>query len=93
MTSLPTSIRTALAAQGGVVTFARFMELALTDPEAGYYTGAELSLGPSGDFTTAPRRVPAFNRAFAGLLAELIDALVEARREGGAASPGRLPLY
>ena len=93
MTSLPTSIRAALAAQGGFVTFARFMELALTDPEAGYYTGAELSLGPEGDFTTAPRRVPAFNQAFAGLLAELVDALLCARREGGADVDGHLPLY
>lgn len=53
------------------------MELALTDLEAGYYTAAERRLGEAGDFTTAPRRVPAFNRALARLLAGLVDSLAE----------------
>lgn len=85
MSSLPDPIREAIAGDGGLVTFARFMDLALTHPEAGYYTSPDRTLGPSGDFTTAPRKVPAFNRALARLLAELIDALRVARegREGG----------
>jgi SAM-dependent MidA family methyltransferase len=64
---------------GGSVTFARFMESALTDPESGYYAGADRFLGPSGDFTTAPRMVPAFNRAVARMLADLIDSIPDPR--------------
>lgn len=61
--------------EGGSVTLARFMELALTDPEAGYYTRADRFLGESGDFTTAPRKAPAFNRSVARFLADLIDTI------------------
>ena len=44
----------------GPMTFARFMELALYDPEAGYYArsgepdGATTGPGRRGDFLTAP---------------------------------------
>ena len=58
---------------------ARFMELALTDPEAGYYTRADRFLGESGDFTTAPRKAPAFNRAVARFLADLVDTIPHKR--------------
>ena len=58
---------------------ARFMELALTDPEAGYYTRADRFLGESGDFTTAPRKAPAFNRAVARFLADLVDTIPNKR--------------
>ena len=62
-----------MAAEGGRVTFARFMELALTHPTDGYYSRARRLLGPRGDFTTAPRISPAFNGAVGRLLEELID--------------------
>lgn len=75
VTSLPSTIADAIRAAGGRVTFARFMELALTDPEAGYYTREGLALGPRGDFTTAPHAVPAFNRALARLVAQVVDAM------------------
>ena len=61
------------------MTFSRFMELALTDPEAGYYTRADHFLGESGDFTTAPRKAPAFNRAVARFLADLVDTIPHER--------------
>ncbi len=63
-----------MAAEGGRVTFARFMELALTHPTDGYYSRAERLLGPRGDFTTAPRVSPAFDGAVGRLLQELVDA-------------------
>lgn len=47
----------------GPMTFARFMELALYDPEAGYYAGDhEDAVGPGrgGDFLTAPEGHPIF---------------------------------
>ncbi len=75
MSALPPSIRDHILAEGGSVPFARFMELALTDPEAGYYARGARFLGEKGDFTTAPRRVPAFNRAIARFLADLIDVI------------------
>ena len=73
-----------MRAAGGRVPFARFMELALTDPQAGYYTRGEGQLGRGGDFVTIPGRVPLFNRAMARLLADLVDAL---RAVDGSGSP------
>ncbi len=63
-----------MEAEGGRVTFARFMELALTHPTEGYYRRSERLLGPRGHFSTAPRLSPVFNRAVARLLAELVDS-------------------
>jgi len=73
--SLPTSIQCRMREEGGSVPLARFMELALTDPEAGYYMRADRFLGESGDFTTAPRKAPAFNRSVARFLADLVDTI------------------
>jgi SAM-dependent MidA family methyltransferase len=54
----------------GPMTFARFMELALYDPEAGYYTqsleadaGEPRGPGREGDFLTAPEGHPIFGWA------------------------------
>src|SRR4029079_10808013 len=41
-------------AASGPMTFARFMELALYDPEGGYYRAAAPRPGRAGDFLTAP---------------------------------------
>jgi SAM-dependent MidA family methyltransferase len=51
--------------QTGPMTFARFMELALYDPEAGYYRAASTRPGRGGDFLTAPEAHPIFGRAIA----------------------------
>jgi SAM-dependent MidA family methyltransferase len=72
---VPASIARAVRAAGGRVTFARFMELALTEPESGYYSRGEPLLGPHGDFTTAPHKVPAFNRAVSQVVAQVVDAM------------------
>jgi SAM-dependent MidA family methyltransferase len=53
--------------RGGPMTFARFMELALYDPEAGYYTSGE-GPGRDGDFLTAPEGHPIFGWAIARAL-------------------------
>lgn len=55
----------------GPMTFARFMELALYDPEAGYYGGSSSgSAGPGrgGDFLTAPEGHPIFGWSVARFL-------------------------
>jgi len=63
----------------GPMTFARFMELALYDPEAGYYTAesddATAGPGRERDFLTAPEGHPIFGWAIARHLEEVWDRL------------------
>jgi len=70
----PTGIAHEIAAEGGMVTLARFIELALTHPTDGCYSRRGAILGPRGHFTTAPCLSPEFNRAVGRLLEELIAA-------------------
>ena len=70
----PASIAEVIAAEGGEVTFARFMELALTHPTLGYYSRADRLLSHGGDFNTAPALSPFFCRTLARLVTELVDA-------------------
>ena len=44
----------------GPMTFARFMALALYDPDGGYYRSDEARPGRAGDFLTAPETHPIF---------------------------------
>lgn len=81
--SLPSGIESVLAAEGGRVTFARFMELALLHPTEGYYSRVGRLLGPRGDFSTVPLLSPTFNRAVARLVSELIDASISDGSSGG----------
>jgi SAM-dependent MidA family methyltransferase len=67
-----------IAAEGGQVTFARFMELALTHPTLGYYSRTDRLLRHGGDFSTAPAISPFFNRTLARLVTELVDASLAA---------------
>ncbi|TDI50233.1 MAG: SAM-dependent methyltransferase [Acidobacteria bacterium] len=55
----------------GPITFARFMDLALHDPEHGYYAAGPARLGERGDFITASDLGPAFGRAMARQVDEL----------------------
>ena len=54
-----------MQANGGKITFARFMHLALYTPDMGYYTGSSDIFGDSGDFVTAPELSPLFGRCVA----------------------------
>ncbi len=49
----------------GPMTFARFMELALYEPDHGYYRVQDARPGRGGDFLTAPEAHPIFGRALA----------------------------
>jgi SAM-dependent MidA family methyltransferase len=67
--------------RSGPITFARFMELALYDPAAGYYTSppaddaATKGPGRGGDFLTGPEGHPIFGWAVARHLESVWEAL------------------
>jgi SAM-dependent MidA family methyltransferase len=62
-------------ARDGPITFARFMDLALYDPEAGYYRAEAARPGRDGDFLTAPEAHPIFGAALARAIADAWDRL------------------
>jgi SAM-dependent MidA family methyltransferase len=64
------SVAEAIAREGGWISFARYMELALHGPE-GYYTSAAPKLGARGDFVTAPELGTLFARTLARQLRAL----------------------
>jgi SAM-dependent MidA family methyltransferase len=57
-------------ARTGPMTFARFMELALYDPDGGYYRADAARPGRAGDFLTAPETHPIFGAALARVIDE-----------------------
>ena len=65
-----------IAAGGGWLPFARYMELVLYEPGLGYYAGGAQKLGPSGDFVTAPELGRLFGRTLARQLRELAPGCV-----------------
>ncbi len=58
-----------LAAPERRITFARFMERALTEPGLGYYASSQLRPTRGGDFLTAPELHPFFGRCLARFVA------------------------
>jgi SAM-dependent MidA family methyltransferase len=59
----------------GPMPFARFMELALYDPEGGYYRSPEARPGRGGDFLTAPELHPIVGEMLARAIVQVWDAL------------------
>ena len=57
-------------ARDGPITFSRFMDLALYDPEGGYYRAVNARPGREGDFLTAPEAHPIFGAALARAVAD-----------------------
>ncbi|HEU5432950.1 MAG TPA: SAM-dependent methyltransferase [Thermomicrobiales bacterium] len=68
-------IRHGIARDGGRITFARFMELALYHPKRGYYLRPERHPGRGGDFLTAPEAHPFFGVAVARQIADCWELL------------------
>ena len=62
-------------ARDGPITFARFMDLALYDPDGGYYRAEAARPGRDGDFLTAPEAHPIFGAALARAVADAWDRL------------------
>ncbi len=73
--ALIAAIRAEIAAAGGRIPFARFMDLALYHPQWGYYLAPERRPGRTGDFLTAPETHPFFGIALARQVAECWDRL------------------
>jgi SAM-dependent MidA family methyltransferase len=67
---LLTRIRSEIEREGPV-TFARFMELALYDPDHGYYSGGPDRIGVAGDYFTASDVGRAFGRCTARQIIEI----------------------
>lgn len=59
----------------GPMPFARFMQLALYDPDRGYYRSGDARPGRSGDFITAPELHPIFGATLSGLVVETWERL------------------
>lgn len=68
-------IRAEIAAQGGQITLARYLELALYEPGLGYYSAGSRKFGAAGDFVTAPEISPWFARTLAVQIAEVLAQL------------------
>lgn len=64
-----------VAAAGGAIPFARFMERCLYAPGLGYYSAGSRKFGAAGDFVTAPEISPLFSRTLACQYREVLDAL------------------
>jgi len=67
-------VREAIAAAGGWIDFARYLEMVLYEPGLGYYSAGAHKLGVEGDFITAPEVAPVFSRCIA---AQCRDVLAE----------------
>ncbi|MBP6491267.1 MAG: SAM-dependent methyltransferase [Thauera sp.] len=78
------TIEAELAAAGGWIPFARYMELALYAPGLGYYSGGARKFGPGGDFITAPELTPLFGQALAAQVEQVMRASARALIEVGA---------
>jgi len=59
----------------GPIPFVRFMDLALYDPDGGYYRGSDARPGRAGDFLTAPELHPIFGASLATGLHEVWERL------------------
>jgi SAM-dependent MidA family methyltransferase len=62
-------------ARDGPMTFARFMNLVLYDPDGGYYRAEAARPGREGDFLTAPEAHPIFGAALSRAVADTWDRL------------------
>ena len=68
-------IREEIAAAGGRMPFARYMELCLYAPGLGYYSAGARKFGAAGDFVTAPELSPLFSHCLARQCAEVLNTL------------------
>ncbi len=70
-----------MMARGGVISFYEFMDLALNDPDNGFYSTGRLKIGKDGDFCTSP----SLSNDFAYLLAiQVAEWFLDLEKAGSA---------
>src|SRR5215510_5274381 len=79
-------IRSDIAASGGWISFARYMELALYAPGLGYYSAGAKKLGKAGDFVTAPEISPLYGQTLARQVRQIMQSGFDEILEVGAGS-------
>lgn len=57
----------------GVISFQRYMELALYAPGLGYYAAGSVKFGEEGDFITAPEISPLFSQTLANAILPVLN--------------------
>lgn len=75
---------------GGVISFARYMELALYYPSLGYYSNPLFKFGARGDFVTAPLISDLFGQLIAQQISELFSFGLDANILEFGAGNGKL---
>lgn len=78
-----------IAAAGGWISFAHFMELLLYAPGLGYYAAGARKFGAAGDFVTSPEMTGLFGQALARQVSQVMALSSPVVLEVGAGS-GRL---
>ncbi len=63
-----------ILAEGGVLPFRRYMQMALYEPGLGYYVAGTRKFGAQGDFVTAPELSPLFSQCLARQCAEVLNS-------------------
>ncbi|MHA2620804.1 MAG: SAM-dependent methyltransferase [bacterium JZ-2024 1] len=69
-------IHARIVSSGGAIPLTEFMELALYDPEDGYYTSGRVQFGKGGDFFTSPTVSRLFGEAIARYLAPALRSML-----------------
>ena len=73
--ALANHLQQQIAAAGGWLSFARYMDLVLYAPGLGYYSAGASKFGESGDFVTAPDISPIFSQCLAGQAAQVLQTM------------------
>lgn len=68
-------IRAAIATNGGKIPFRHFMQMALYEPQLGYYVAGLNKFGAEGDFVTAPEISALFSQCLAQQCAQILAEL------------------
>jgi SAM-dependent MidA family methyltransferase len=88
---LAASIQTHISQHQGWISFANFMQMALYEPQLGYYSGGAKKFGHGGDFVTAPEISPLFAKTLAKQAAQVLAETQGSILELGAGT-GKLAL-
>jgi SAM-dependent MidA family methyltransferase len=69
---LAAQIQNQISQRQGWISFADFMQMALYEPQLGYYSGGAKKFGHGGDFVTAPEISPLFAQTLANQAAQVL---------------------